>query len=1086
MKQNEPPVRTGLGSFRPSVACAIFLAIPLLIRAASGPAWWYNAALTVSGTAPIISGTANDYAAVNQGQVKNFAIAAINELNAGLSGEGGAGSALNALAVSLTATSGSTSDFAGVNLGQLKALATPFYDRLFSIDYAGPPVTSSTYPWIGNTPSDYAMANIGQVKDLFSFDLTYSSDGNPLPNWWRMYYFQTLSVSSTSTVPGNGSGITYLQAYQQQLNPVPALHSPGEVLLVYNSSSPISTAIANDYIAKRGITNVLAVSCIDSATNSANESMPLADYTSEIANPISAYLSGTSGINFIVLTKGIPIRIAGANTGEHSTPSLDSYLAAIDYPTIPGAVQVNVQGAGTSGNVWLNRYWNATVPFSHAAFGGYLVTRLDGYTQSDAMSLTSEALSAEAGLTPYGRILLDAQPEYGMGDKTQVPYNITGNLTADYPYSSFNADLAHAADLLEVSSLPVDADLTAAFIGGRSSLLGYYSWGSNDQNYTAAAYESLSFAPGSFCDTCVSTSARTFLPATGGQSLIADLIAHGVTCVEGDVDEPLFSGISSPSVALSRYLSGFTMAESFYAASHYVGWEEVMVGDPLCCPYPRGQVVAPLQASNFQNSSNIQTETCSEGGTDIALTSSGSYSVYDNVNLTGMTSFEARLACPSGGSTISIYLDSLHGRLIGTCAAPATSGTQIYTDACCGVAGASGVHNVYLVYSAGLELQWLAFKQANPALGTLPSPWAGADLGATGLPGSHLYTSVSNSFANSSPGAGMGAAADSGHYIYQTGTGKSLILGRVASESPTGPNSQAGVMIRGSTDPANPDAAVLATPGGAVSFQWRPSEGAGTASSSVPGAAPVWVRLVQLNGAGGSVFVGYSSPDGVNWTPIGSPEAAAMPAVQLTGMAVASSVNPQAETATFDHVFTSAGAMPSAWAGTDVGSGVGDQSYDASSGDWIGLGSGTQIGGSADSFHFIYEPATVTGTLTARVVESGTGAAGVMVRGTLGAGSVNASVLLNSDNTVTFEYRSSAGAAATATSVAAGAGPVYVSLATTASSITGSYSADGVNWTAIGAPAPMTMPASFDAGLAVSGSLVATFDRFAGSVLPSP
>jgi hypothetical protein len=28
------------------------------------------------------------------------------------------------------------------------------------------------------------------------------------------------------------------------------------------------------------------------------------------------------------------------------------------------------------------------------------------------------------------------------------------------------------------------------------------------------------------------------------------------------------------------------MAESFYAASHFVGWQDVVIGDPLCCPYP--------------------------------------------------------------------------------------------------------------------------------------------------------------------------------------------------------------------------------------------------------------------------------------------------------------------------------------------------------------------------------------------------------------------------------------------------------------------------------------------------------------------
>jgi hypothetical protein len=86
-------------------------------------------------------------------------------------------------------------------------------------------------------------------------------------------------------------------------------------------------------------------------------------------------------------------------------------------------------------------------------------------------------------------------------------------------------------------------------------------------------------------DTAVSTSARTFLPTQGGQSLLVDLIAHGLTCGKGYVDEPLLQAVASPTIVLERYTSGYTMAESFYAASHFVGWEDVVVGDPLCSPY---------------------------------------------------------------------------------------------------------------------------------------------------------------------------------------------------------------------------------------------------------------------------------------------------------------------------------------------------------------------------------------------------------------------------------------------------------------------------------------------------------------------
>jgi uncharacterized protein (TIGR03790 family) len=306
---------------------------------------------------------------------------------------------------------------------------------------------------------------------------------------------------------------------------------------------------------------------------------------------VGGYLAHHKRINFIVLTKGVPIRIEGGETGsrdEHSTgnlhPSVDSYLAAMDYPSIPGAVKIKITGSGATGYVWLNRYWKATVPFSHAAFGGYLVTRLDGYTQADAMSLVDRALAAEAGKAPPdGKVLLDVQPDFGIGDKAAQPFRVTGDIPAESEWGTWNADLVKAGDLLESLGIPVELDVSRTFVGDRKNLLGYFSWGSNDSHFKSEAYQSLSFAPGSIGDTAVSTSARTFLPTTGGQSLIVDLIAHGITGVKGYVNEPLLQANASPSILLQRYYAGFSMAESFYAASRFVGWEDIVIGDPLCC-----------------------------------------------------------------------------------------------------------------------------------------------------------------------------------------------------------------------------------------------------------------------------------------------------------------------------------------------------------------------------------------------------------------------------------------------------------------------------------------------------------------------
>lgn len=382
--------------------------------------------------------------------------------------------------------------------------------------------------------------------------------------------------------------------------------SPNEVLLICNTNSSASRHIADDYAIKRGIKHRLSIQCPDSAQRVEEETISFSEYKRFVETPVRNYLAAHPQINFIVLTRGVPIRISGAPLGscdEHSLepaatrgrPSLDSFLAALDYESLPGAQKVAIAGSGAIGIAYRNRYWNAAEPFQHAKFGGYLVTRLDGYTEADALSLVKRAMKAEAdtavkantsGITKHGLVLLDVQPKFGLGDKQTQPAPITGTIiTRESDYSEFNADMRHAHDVLQKRGVADELDLTEDFIGKRSDLLAYFSWGSNDPNYSRGAYESLFFAPGSFSDTAVSTSARTFLPTEGGQSLLADLIAHGLTCGKGYVDEPLLQAIASPTIALDRYTSGWTMAESFYAASHFVGWEDVVIGDPLCCPY---------------------------------------------------------------------------------------------------------------------------------------------------------------------------------------------------------------------------------------------------------------------------------------------------------------------------------------------------------------------------------------------------------------------------------------------------------------------------------------------------------------------
>jgi hypothetical protein len=497
--------------------------------------------------------------------------------------------------------------------------------------------------------------------------------------------------------------------------PSPARRTPAEVLLVVNANSPTSAAIGSDYAQKRGITNVVMVQCADSAVSADSETIAFSDFNSLLASPITNYLASHPAIDFIVLTKGVPIRIDGAPTGccmsggPPGQPSVDSFLAAIDYPTLSGATQIGISGSGTVGIGWLNRYWNAAVPFHHAQFGGYLVTRLDGYTQADAMSLVAGALAAEQGVKGSAA-MFDVDNTHGLGDKTAAPEPITAfdydpamGVTSEWDWGVWNADMLHARDVLEASGIANQLYMNGTFVGGQTGLLGYFSWGSNDSNFDAAAYESLTFAAGSLGDTAVSTSGRTFLPTSGGQSLVADLVAHGFTAVKGYVGEPLLQGVASPSIALTRYYAGYSMAESMYAASRFVGWEDVILGDPLGTPYDGAPPVAlPTYASTFSSSSGSpQTESCSEGSMDVGYITDGSYLAYKAVSLAGATTFVARAASAGPGGTIEVRTDGAAGALLGACEVVATGDWQTWATVTCPLSAASGPHDVYLVFRAG-------------------------------------------------------------------------------------------------------------------------------------------------------------------------------------------------------------------------------------------------------------------------------------------------------------------------------------------------------------------------------------------------
>jgi hypothetical protein len=179
--------------------------------------------------------------------------------------------------------------------------------------------------------------------------------------------------------------------------------------------------------------------------------------------------------------------------------------------------------------------------------------------------------------------------------------------------------------------------------------------------------------------------------------------------------------------------------------------------------------------------------------------------------------------------------------------------------------------------------------------------------------------------------------------------------------------------------------------------------------------------------------------------------------------------------------------LPNTWLDQDIGSVglVGSASY--SSGTFTVNGSGAGIYGTADAFHFVYQPLTGDGTIVARVasLQGGVGyvSAGVMIRNTLDAGAVNAKTAdWRSYGGIYFDVRTAAGGSTTEPGNASATLPYWVKVSRSGSTFSSYVSPDGVTWTQLATSQTITMNQNVYVGLAVNSGnttaqATATFDN---------
>ncbi|MBN2506720.1 MAG: immunoglobulin domain-containing protein [Verrucomicrobia bacterium] len=186
----------------------------------------------------------------------------------------------------------------------------------------------------------------------------------------------------------------------------------------------------------------------------------------------------------------------------------------------------------------------------------------------------------------------------------------------------------------------------------------------------------------------------------------------------------------------------------------------------------------------------------------------------------------------------------------------------------------------------------------------------------TVLPGSD-WNPIKGSIDMTADGADIWGTADGMRFAYREVTGNFDIKVRVEDLVRADNWTKAGLMARASTNATAPNVTMLVTPTtgqNTHTFQWRYTEGASSASihrtSTPPGPADppaypnAWVRLQRL----GSIFAGYFSTDGVNWTlqaarDVATNVTAPFPATMLVGLAVTSHTTSSNTVATFRDLY---------------------------------------------------------------------------------------------------------------------------------------------------------------------------------------
>ena len=379
---------------------------------------------------------------------------------------------------------------------------------------------------------------------IFSFFLCMASSINPV-----LY----------SQIPDSPADLENYRLYSSTGLPStifmePESPGPEHVFVVYNINSSYGDSIASYYQAARKIpqSNICAIAC-DTAEVISREYYNI--YIRDVLRDSLIQRGIREEIRFIVLTKGIPLKITG--TGSLDMSSTDSELCLLFNNEYSFNYRTNNPYFGE-----IYHFESFTYPSYSSSKISYLVSRLDAFTIDDVISMIDRGVNPDTTGTAW--YILDDQPGLTY-DKMFEAKRILDELGQNAVYDNTTGKITQndQGDVMGYCGHGIHASAGYPFI-------------LNDLN--------IQLANGALFNTYESYNGYSFQPEgrASNHNLVSDFIAIGGTGGIGHVYEPYSSAIPHENILFARYASGFTLIEAAYMSMFYISWTNVVVGDPLC------------------------------------------------------------------------------------------------------------------------------------------------------------------------------------------------------------------------------------------------------------------------------------------------------------------------------------------------------------------------------------------------------------------------------------------------------------------------------------------------------------------------